>query len=373
MRGLELGLEQAGVAIQPVCYLEIEHLSSKIWSSKWSRVYWLKHLFSATLPNSHSKSFLEKYTASLEDIHVSHFPTLDLEKVNPILDTFGRLLRTALKNRGLYGFGSRMSKDTYHLAYAMYLRTYENWVIKLRSAYSVRQKWERPIEETGSLFSGWKTPSSSECEGGVMRNGKVGDAKYKLRDQVSWTTPQCHDAKLGMNHNPDRPYHSLVTDVNWPTPDVSDRRSDKSNQIGLSNVVRWQVQEVWPTPTSMNMVRDEETMQKCADYRKAKAGQNTVPLYLEETVLKTEWPTASARDWRSGKSNQHEKNSRPLNEVVVLDGQQDQEKVNSNGKRLGLNPAWVMQLMGTTIEKTFFAWRETPLYANSQRKPSEHC
>src|SRR5574343_1881824 len=30
------------------------------------------------------------------------------------------------------------------------------------------------------------------------------------------------------------------------------------------------------------------------------------------------WPTASARDWRDGRSNQHGKNSRPLNEVANL-------------------------------------------------------
>jgi hypothetical protein len=34
----------------------------------------------------------------------------------------------------------------------------------------------------------------------------------------------------------------------------------------------------------------------------------------------TGWPTAAARDWRDGRSNQHEKNSRPLNEVAMLAG-----------------------------------------------------
>jgi len=34
----------------------------------------------------------------------------------------------------------------------------------------------------------------------------------------------------------------------------------------------------------------------------------------------TGWPTAAARDWKNGKSNLHGKNSRPLNEVVLLTG-----------------------------------------------------
>ena len=32
------------------------------------------------------------------------------------------------------------------------------------------------------------------------------------------------------------------------------------------------------------------------------------------------WPTATARDWKDGRSNQHGKNSRPLNEVAMLAG-----------------------------------------------------
>jgi hypothetical protein len=32
------------------------------------------------------------------------------------------------------------------------------------------------------------------------------------------------------------------------------------------------------------------------------------------------WPTASARDWKDGRSNQHGKNARPLNEVAMLAG-----------------------------------------------------
>lgn len=32
------------------------------------------------------------------------------------------------------------------------------------------------------------------------------------------------------------------------------------------------------------------------------------------------WPTAAARDWKDGRSNQHGKNARPLNEVTMLAG-----------------------------------------------------
>lgn len=44
----------------------------------------------------------------------------------------------------------------------------------------------------------------------------------------------------------------------------------------------------WPTATATNRVRNEETMAKCAAFRKRNANQNTVPLYLEEVVLREE-------------------------------------------------------------------------------------
>ena len=53
----------------------------------------------------------------------------------------------------------------------------------------------------------------------------------------------------------------------------------------------------WPTATAVDRVRDEETLQKCADFRKRNANQNTVPLYLGEVAtLAQGWATPQARD-----------------------------------------------------------------------------
>jgi len=57
--------------------------------------------------------------------------------------------------------------------------------------------------------------------------------------------------------------------------------------------------ELWPTATAVNRVRGEETLAKCAAFRKRNANQNTVPLYLEEKVRIEEakqWPTPSAME-----------------------------------------------------------------------------
>ena len=56
---------------------------------------------------------------------------------------------------------------------------------------------------------------------------------------------------------------------------------------------------LWPTPTAVDRVRNEETMAKCAAFRKRNAGQNTVPLYLGEVAERTAlWPTPNQRDYK---------------------------------------------------------------------------
>lgn len=58
---------------------------------------------------------------------------------------------------------------------------------------------------------------------------------------------------------------------------------------------------LWPTATAVNRDRSEETLMKCAAFRKSNANQNSVPLYLSEAVRHgaTMWPTPAARDYRS--------------------------------------------------------------------------
>jgi hypothetical protein len=48
----------------------------------------------------------------------------------------------------------------------------------------------------------------------------------------------------------------------------------------------------WPTADATNRTRDEETLAKCAAFRKRNANQNTVPLYLAEVAAN--WPTPEA-------------------------------------------------------------------------------
>lgn len=282
------------------------HLSPGTWLHKWNKVSWLQSLFGRMLKHSHGDTFAEKYASSLEDIHASHLVPQENNWEYMTLDTFSHTLNEESTQLDLFAAFSKTLSTTSISDIETSEILWKRLVIRLKKEYSQRKK------------------------------------------------------------------------------------------LALRTYVRDCLSLQWPTPTAQNRVRDEETLQKCLAFRKANANQNSVPLYLAEVVHNwatpnsrdhkgatgfknqpslpnqvKEWPwaTPSARDWRSGKSNQHGKNSRPLNEQVY--GLLDKGSSSTNGSTLVLSPAWVLQLMGTTIQKTFFAWRETRLSNNKLNSPSE--
>jgi hypothetical protein len=89
----------------------------------------------------------------------------------------------------------------------------------------------------------------------------------------------------------------------------------------------------WATPASHEAGGTPEQFLA----RKVKAVSNGAKLGVSLTSLSLQaqlagWPTAAARDWRDGRSNQHEKNSRPLNEVAMLATWQTPTVQDSNGR-----------------------------------------
>jgi hypothetical protein len=65
----------------------------------------------------------------------------------------------------------------------------------------------------------------------------------------------------------------------------------------------------WPTPNAAGAERGGQAI---------RTGQRRSNLI--DTAQLSGWPTAAARDWRDGRSNQHGKNARPLNEMAMLVG-----------------------------------------------------
>ncbi len=110
---------------------------------------------------------------------------------------------------------------------------------------------------------------------------------------------------------------------------------------------------LWPTPDA------SEGGPRIPDVKRG-------PVPGLKTAVKL-WPTTSARDWKSGKSNQHGKNARPLNEMATLyatpraiygehPGMIDPSHLTGQVQQTGasgqLNPNWVEWLMGYPIGHT---------------------
>ena len=318
-------------------------LPPTIWQRKWSRVWWLQRLSGLILKHSRTKAFTEKYTSSLEDILASHFHKPGYRTESMIHDISSLSLNMESTQLDLFSASSKMSPTTSTSDTKKFDGEYQALVTKLKRTYSLRSKWA----------------------------------------------------------------HHILENVFSSSP--------------------------WPTPTALNRVRDEETLQKCLEYRKNKANQNTVPLYLEETVNKwatpitsnggsnnnskavkedghgtnlkgavenwttplasspnrktkfqqggtplpvqvQQWTTPSSRDWKDtqGMEMQRKDGRTRLDQLPrQVFFQQDKEDTSTNGKNLVLNPGWVLQLMGTTLQKTFFAWQEMPLLSSRPSSPSE--
>jgi hypothetical protein len=129
----------------------------------------------------------------------------------------------------------------------------------------------------------------------------------------------------------------------------------------------------WPTATAMDTEQEPDKLLARAARMKARNNGKNGTTYSGNgcgmslgTAVK-KWATASARGWKSGNSNQHGKNERPLSEQVLIYGQPDKASINTTGKnRAQLNPAWVAQLMGTTLGKIFFVPLVTQSWSKQQ-------
>ena len=129
------------------------------------------------------------------------------------------------------------------------------------------------------------------------------------QDAANWPTPAVMDTTGGSyktewkdgravsyhNHAQENPvaYGAKLSDAVKYGPVDPENPSTLGSRQGSS-------EEVWPTPTAVNRVRNEETMEKCLKFRQGN-GQTSVPLYLEEKVNlveKKSWATPQQRDFK---------------------------------------------------------------------------
>jgi hypothetical protein len=164
-----------------------------------------------------------------------------------------------------------------------------------------------------------------------------------------------NDSRGGANatakRKPGSKHHSVRL---WPTPSASlgthgGLVTPEKAREGGTLIEAVSARMNWPTPGARlgDPKRGTPSPEQAA--KRYEEGRRN----LDDAVAL--WPTPSARDWKSGSSNQHEKNSRPLNEVVY------------QATPGPLNPTWVEWLMGFPSGWTDLGASETP---SSPESPS---
>jgi len=297
-------------------------LSLKTWSDKWSRVYWLPHLFGRTLKPSHQNNFTEKYTASLADIPASHFQLPEKEAEEKIPVTSGPTSNQWSGQLDLFGASSKTSPDILPSDTEKSDQTWNNLVTRLKKEYSQRKKLALLTRESDCSSSQWRTPTVAET------HNQDYSTQIYLQNQVKWTTPTANDNNRSTKYQQGGTALSMQVKENWKTPQANDGEGGIMYEKTGDGHFKLRDQVHWPTPRSSEWKGTGPKGSKSQKYRLEKH-------YLDATVEET-------------------------------DGQPSPENPNTNGKRLVLNPAWVLQLMGTTLEKTFFAWREMELLNKQQ-------
>jgi hypothetical protein len=320
---------------EPLFMWRSKPLRSKTFWRAWKRVFWLRRLSGRILKPCLGNTFATEYFSSWEVIPANLSARPANDRAKPILDTYGHILNAASEQLDLFAAFSRTSPGISASDSSRSPTPFEQWAMQLKQESIQRRKLARLTSgQDYSSSPSWQTPKTVS---GDYTNDQGNPEKRRatLSGQVhQWPTPVAQNGGRTIPEDADVTKSIYVNGI--------------KKQLDLRNAVK-----MWSTPTA-------EANQGPGEGPNKQGGPN-----LQTLVWSMEsWLTPAARDWRSGKSNQHDKNATPLIEVVeLIDGQPDPASLNRHGNPRAsyperLNPAWVFQLMGTTLERIFFVSQE---------------
>lgn len=210
-----------------------------------------------------------------------------------------------------------------------------------------------------SKTKSWDTPKG--CSDKYGPNQRDSKGRMQLQAQASnWPTPTKSDGNSQVNPSPKRcggiMHESLrVVANNWPSPDcrnMMDGKSMRKEAYASHGVSLHHRVSSWPTPRSST---NENRTTKNAPSHGAGHGKT-----LAGEV--GNWPTVSARDWRSGKASDATmtRNARPLNEMVISSWK------TPHGFQAGNGP------MGNEFSQSIKRWK-TPTRSLADKETAGKC
>jgi len=222
----ELGLDSE--AFSQICEKSLtwrgKDSLSRTWLQRWKRENWMQHLSSRTLKPSHTESFVDKWTSSLEDSRVSHSQLLESVKQLKTPDTSFPTSQTESESANLELFSlktlqesSQPRQQTESQFSSMSSESWRDWVTEQRQEYSRRVKSAHLTRESESSSSEstkkWATPNTMDHmaqrspealkrQFETTRKGRTAPAN--LREQVhprNWPTVTVGEEKYRIKGN----------------------------------------------------------------------------------------------------------------------------------------------------------------------------
>ena len=187
--------EQSQVCAQSL-FVRSKPSPSAIWLRKWKRDSWTRHLSGRILRPSLGNRFATEWTSSLGAIHVSPSVQQGNVEARTTRGTCGPTSQTAFDFSDLGAASLRTSKDISAWGCPTSSKTWQEWVIEQRGAYSARLNAERHTRESGC--SSWLSPVASEVRQGFQdRSRGMKGSQESLTTVVvkSWPTPAARDHK----------------------------------------------------------------------------------------------------------------------------------------------------------------------------------
>jgi len=198
---------------------------SRTWLQRWKRESWMQHLSSRTLRPSHTESFVDAWTSSLEDSRANPSQLLESVKLLKTPDTSSPTSQTELESANLELFSSKTYKEssvakqpTESQFSSMSSEHWKDWVIEQRQEYSQRKKSAHLIRESESTSLAWPTATARDwkgCGNAITRK----DGKHRI-DNLEAVIKYGHPDQANPNTNG-------KSQGSWGTPRASTAMSAK--------------------------------------------------------------------------------------------------------------------------------------------------
>ena len=343
--GLNLEFQERAWMLEQSAMWRSKPSSKQTWLRRLKKGGWITHLSTRILKPSQQKSFEEKFTDSLEDIPVSPSVVRGSEKEKKTQGTYGPTSDSTSGQLDLFGASLKMSEATPRWGYGESCPIWKKMVTERSGDCSARRKQARLTN--ASECSSWGTPQTSD------RNGAADPTRKAHRTQL-------RDVETGHLPQGKKWLTPTTTDI-VRSPEGMEKRKQYRESIGRKYVegcLSEQVdnQQNWPTPRAGNPGSRKPGTGGKILAEEAKIHNGPPAPEKSSTLGKNQesWLTPKSRDYRDVenhilKTGENVRKTGQKFSVGLPTQAHMKEFPEAKKAQAKLNPNWVEQLMGLPI------------------------